>query len=122
VRQRFLSIGPLRPGLVSIALILAACASSNTPEKAGGAHRDPCTSQVIITFTHDQGTTPDAELIEQIARAASVQLSYVRTAGPGLYVFSLAAAEASCEEALQRLRRDARVRSVDVDAHRRVLD
>jgi hypothetical protein len=103
--------------------MLAACASSNTPAKAGGAHRDPCASQVIITFTQNQGTTPNSELIEQIARAASVQLSYVRTAGPGLYVFSLSTAEAdpSCEDALRRLRRDARVRSVDVDAHRRAL-
>jgi len=124
VRQRFLSVVPFRLGLVSFGLMVAACAASDASQKPGAAHDAACASQVIIVFAQAQAATPDPGLVAQIAQAASVQLSYVRTAGPGLYVFSMSAADAdsSCKDALHRLRQDARVRSVDVDARRRALD
>jgi len=58
--------------------------------------------------------------VTDLARAVGVQLALIRTVTPGLYVFSLASAESDpgCREALERLRRDARVRSAEIDARR----
>lgn len=58
-----------------------------------------------------------------LARAAGVQLTFLRTVGPNLYAFSLtdAHADADCATALERLRSGPRVRSVAVDERRRVL-
>lgn len=63
---------------------------------------------------------PDETFVSELARATGVQLAFTRAIKPGLYVFSLASAEADpgCREALERLRRDARVRSAEIDARR----
>jgi len=79
----------------------------------------PCATQVIVAFSRDQGNRPSDRFVRDLARADGVRLTFLRTIGLGLYVFSLAAPDSNCRDALERLRRDARVRSVDVDQRRR---
>jgi hypothetical protein len=100
-------------------LVLAACAGRGPISvHAGSSQVDPCATQVIIAFFGDQGSRPSDRFVGDVARADSVALKFVRNIGPGLFVFSLTAPDPNCRAALQRLRRDARVRSVDVDRRR----
>lgn len=111
-------------GLLVAALLAAGSQRARSDGEAVGKVTDICSTRVIVTFARRQGRTPSAELVTQIAHQAGIQLSFIRAAGPGLYVFSLTASgsDPSCRQALMRLRRNARIRSVDVDARRRALD
>ena len=59
-------------------------------------------------------------MVAALAQDANVELIFLREAGPGLYVYTLATDEADpgCTAALARLRADSRVRSVDLDERR----
>lgn len=85
----------------------------------GDCATEVCATQVIVAFSKDQGSRPNGGFVRELARADGVQLRFLRTIGPDLYVFSLATPEPKCRDALERLRRDARVRSVSVDQRRR---
>ncbi len=71
-------------------------------------------------FARDQGSRPGDRYVRQLAHSDGVQLTFLRTIGPGLYLFSLTAPGMDCRDALERLRHDANVRSVDVDKRREV--
>lgn len=103
------------------AIPLAPRAGSAVPPAAHVRHGD-CESRVILTFPADRGSHPDTALVADIARTARVRLEFLRSAGPGLYVFALAAPgdDPDCRRAIARLRDDSRVRSVDLDRRRRV--
>jgi hypothetical protein len=59
-------------------------------------------------------------LVADLARAADVQLTFVSVIARNLYLFALSGSggDADCRRALERLRQDARVRSVDIDERR----
>ncbi len=97
--------------------LLAACAAS---AQAGSSQGDPCATRVIVAFSKDQGTRPSDRFVGDLAHADGVRLEFMRTVGPGLYLFSLTAPDVDCRDALERLRRDGRVRSVDVDERRNI--
>ncbi len=80
--------------------------------------------RVIVTFTQNLGERPADSVVTEISRATNVTLVFVRTAGPGLYVFQLdaGATDEDCHLALARLRGDVRVRSVDIDQRRHVQE
>jgi hypothetical protein len=111
-------------GLLVAALLAAGTQRALSDGEAVGKVAGICSTRVIVTFAQRQGKTPSPELVTQIAHEAGIQLGFIRAAGPGLYVFSLTAggSDPSCRQALTRLRRNARIRSVDVDARRRALD
>ena len=121
---RFVIRSVLAPGILAPAL-LAACAHNalRASEVAAGGHDPTCSTRVIVIFTENQGAVPSPELVTGIARESAMQLTFIRAIGPGLYVFSLTAADSdpSCAQALMRLRQNPRIRSVDVDARRRPL-
>lgn len=105
-----------------MAAVLAACAAPGMSRGATGATGVAhCTERIIVTFLQPQGHAPDPALVAHMARDARAQLTFLRTAGPGLYVFRLSApgSGAGCRGALARLRHDPRIRSVDVDRRRR---
>ena len=96
-------------------VVFVACAGPRPP--AG------CSLRVIIAFSQDFQSAPDPAFVRDVARAARVELTYVRSITPALHVFTLAAAdggEAGCEKALARLRSEPRVRSADIDARRKL--
>lgn len=102
-----------------LAAVLAGCTPVMTP---AATHEDGCHIRVIIAFAPAQGVPPDAHFVTNLAHTAAVQLTFLRSIGPGLDLFALSTTERdpSCRDALGRLRHDPRVRSADVDQRRRV--
>lgn len=99
--------------LVGSAMLTGSCTAQ--PAQAIG-----CNSRILVTFTQSAGLPPDAGLVREIARSAGVRLTYLGAVSANLGVFDLSApGEPSCENALERLRHDARIRSADLDARRR---
>lgn len=99
--------------LVGAAMMTGSCTAQ--PAQVIG-----CNSRILVTFTQSAGLPPDAGLIREIARSAGVRLKYVSALSANLGVFELSVpGEPSCENALERLRHDARIRSADPDARRR---
>jgi hypothetical protein len=109
----------------SIVLTTCACAAPvDPPSNLPAGSVNACHTRVVITFAQGQGERPTDDFVMEISRAANVVLVFVRAAGPGLYVFQLDAddTDESCSLALARLRQDERVRSVDLDQRRHVLE
>jgi hypothetical protein len=106
-------------GALGVLLLLAVPCSPSAASAAATA--EMCETAIIATFFEDPGSRPDDGFVTDLALKAGVHLTFLRLAGPGLYAFSLSAADPdpSYREALERLRRDARVRSVDEDARRK---
>jgi hypothetical protein len=109
--------------------VIAACESAVPADRSADVSADvasagACNTRVIMTFTENLGERPADGFVTEISRRANVLLAFVRAAGPGLYVFQLdaPAPDESCEVALEHIRRDERVRSVDIDRRRRVQE
>jgi hypothetical protein len=98
--------------------VLSGCSASGSAMTPAAP---TCSSRVIVTFVQRLERDPDDAFVGSLAAAAGIQLAFLRSAGPGLYVFALADSESdsSCRDSVERLRRDARVRSVEIDARRR---
>jgi hypothetical protein len=100
-------------------------ANQGSTEAKQGAAVPPttahCDARIIMTFNQTLDEAPNDAFVTDLAHAAKAHLTFLRIAGPNLYVFSLVAAEADpgCRNALERLRRDPRIRSVDVDERRK---
>ena len=101
--------------------MLAACIGRVAGDASTRAPVDDCRCQIIVSLREDPGGRVDDGFVTDLARVSAVQLTFLRAIGPNLYVFSLVAADSdpSCRGALARLRRDPRVRSVDLDERRR---
>ncbi len=65
---------------------------------------------------------PDAALIADLSRVSGARLELIRTMTSNLYLLALEAQgdDSECKAAMERLRGDPRVRSVDVDARRKI--
>lgn len=105
--------------LPRLALVLLSCATAACAQPRDDA-REPagCSVQVIVAL--QQGPVPS--LVAELGRASGARLELVRTMTTNLHLFSLTAAgaEAECMAAIERLRRDPRVRSVDLDQRRQI--
>ena len=101
-------------------LLLGACVTDTTSTTPEPMTVDTCSTQVIVTLSESTAPEPEAGLVADLASTAQVRLTYLRSAGPGIHVFSLHAddLQPSCESALDRLRRDPRIRSIELDEHR----
>jgi hypothetical protein len=103
-------------------MLLAACAApvEGPSDATAGASAAAagCTTQVIVALATPVEGQPDATLVEDLARTAAVNLAYVRSLSTSLHVFELSAQDPDCGGALDRLRADPRVRSVDEDRRR----
>jgi hypothetical protein len=102
------------------AIVVAACASDTTASKPEALAANACSAQVIVTLAETTAPEPDGALIADLADTARVRLTFLRSAGPGMHVFTLRAddPDPTCDAAMERLRRDPRVRSVEIDEHR----
>jgi len=108
-------------GRVTGLLMLTACLGCAGGAAPAAGSTQICGQRIIVSFRHDPGGAPDASFVTDLARATRVQLTFLRLAGPNLYVFSLSTTDPDprCAAALDRLRKDARIRSVDLDERRR---
>ena len=108
----------LRPALF-ITPLVAACAISGGNERgenAASAQSAECTARVIVRLAVE----PDDTLLADLERANALTLEPQGTIANNLraYVLRAAGPYSECDAAIARLRRDARVRSVDLDARR----
>ena len=65
-------------------------------------------------------SAPDGTLVADLDRVSGSRLEVLRTMTSNLYLFSLEAQgpQPECDAAVERLRRDPRVRAVDLDERR----
>ncbi len=105
--------------LPRLALALLCCAAGACAQPRNDV-REPadCSVQAIVALQQD----PAPSLVADLGRASGARLELVRTMTPNLHLFSVSApgAEAECMAAIERLRRDPRVRSVDLDQRRQI--
>ena len=105
---------------LAVSGLLGACVTEPTSDSPEPIATTACSTQVIVALSESTDPEPDAALVADLADTANVRLTFLRSAGPGMHVFSLHAddPEPSCDSALDRLRRDPRVRSIELDEHR----
>ena len=105
------------------AVLLAACAapvdSPSGTAAAAPASAAGCTAQVIVGLSTPVEGEPDAILVDDLARTAGVNLAYVRSLSTSQHVFELSAKNPDCGDAIDRLRADPRIASVDLDSRRK---
>ena len=98
---------------LAIAACAQACAQApaQPPAAAGG-----CSARVVVGFH----AATDGDAIAALATSHALTLSIVNRLLPDLYVLDLGArgGDPACEAAVERLRADSRVRSVELDARR----
>lgn len=73
-----------------------------------------------MAFAAEMQHAPDDRFVADLGRATDVQLTFVSVIARNLFLFTLSGAsgDVDCQPALERLRQDARVRSVDIDERR----
>jgi hypothetical protein len=103
--------------LLTLVLGCAAAACVQPREVAQAAPSD-CRLQLIVALD----ATPDDKLLADLSRVSGARLELIRTMTLNLYLLALEAqgADSECRAAMERLRGDPRVRSVDVDARRKI--
>jgi hypothetical protein len=103
---------------LSLAALAAFSANSGCNGGAGNvtlAQATGCSLPVIVGFV----TAPNAALLVDIGRANALELDPLGAITNDVQAYTLRAAGSDdCADAIARLRRDARVRSVDIDARR----
>lgn len=94
----------------------AACAQPRT--NVAEAATSTCSLRVIVALD----AAPDAALLADLSRVSGARLELIRTMTSNLHLLALEAQgdDSACMAAMERLRGDPRVRSVDVDARRRI--
>lgn len=108
-----------RSAIRALALVAVAAASGGCDHRdynvalADGAE---CSVRVIVRFA----TEADDTLLTDVARLNVIELDPIGaiTRDLGVYTLRAAGSDDDCAAAIERLRRDERVRSVDVDERR----
>ena len=80
-----------------------------------------CNARIIVGLAQARQPPPSDQWVGSLAAANGVQLQYVRAITARLYLFrlSVAGADANCRAPIARLRRDSRLRSVELDQRRK---
>ena len=104
--------------LLTLALGCSAAACVQPRADVAEAQSSTCTLRVIVALD----AAPDAALLADLSRVSGARLELVRTMTSNLHLVSLEAQgdDSECKAAMERLRGDPRVRSVDVDARRKI--
>jgi hypothetical protein len=112
-----------RSGLLGLLafLTLVACVSPSNAGKLTSESGAACSARVMISFSQPVAAEPDDSFVTDLARGARVHLVFLRAVGAGIHLFELTAEDSdpTCGDALERLRRDSRVRSADLDVARK---
>jgi hypothetical protein len=103
-----------------LTVVLGSAAAACVQPRADVAQAAPstCTIQVIVALD----AAPDAALLADLSRVSGARLELIRTMTSNLHLLSLDAEgdDSKCKAAMERLRGDPRVRSVDVDERRQI--
>jgi hypothetical protein len=104
----------LRSAFLVLGCVAAACAQPRDEI----ASAPSCALRIIVTLQ----SAPDEALVDDLDRVSGARLELLRTMTSNLYLFSLEGQgpEPECDAAVERLRRDPRVRAVDRDERRQV--
>jgi hypothetical protein len=96
----------------------AAAACAQPREDASHADAPQCNLRVIVALDGE----PTEALLGDLSRASGAKLELVRNMTTNLHLLALTATgpESQCSAAMERLRADPRVRSVDVDQRRQI--
>ena len=122
--RSFLKVAGSLMALLLAQLLLAACTGhsrvADPPSRvtAGAAGAQNCDLQVIVSFAQKNQSPAEDRLVKDLARVAGVNLVYLRSVTSELHLFSLSGIGDDCGKAVERLRGDPRVRSVDIDQRR----
>jgi hypothetical protein len=106
-------------GCRHLTLVVVGCAAAACAQPRGdAAQASTCSVDVIVALQF----APDATTVADLGRVSGASLELVRTMTSNLHLFSLSAPgpATECTAALERLRRDSRVRSVNLDERRRI--
>ena len=105
--------------LPRVALLLLSCTAAACAQPRGDA-REPAGFAVQAMVALQLAPVPS--LVADLERVSGARLALVRSMTTNLHLFSVTApgAEADCIAAIERLRRDSRVRSVDLDQQRQI--
>jgi hypothetical protein len=103
-----------------VPLALAACATRTSAADPATARAGGCDTRVIMAFAAEMQHPPDDRFLAELGQATDVQLTFVSIVARNLFLFTLSggAGDVDCRPALERLRQDSRVRSVDIDERR----
>jgi hypothetical protein len=101
-----------------VAAALSAACVGDRPEAPARATVADCTVSVIVRFARE----PDATLLANLGHTHALALEPIGaiTGDLGVYLLSVDGGDAECRDAIDRLRTDASVRSVDIDTRREV--
>lgn len=101
-----------------LSILLAVAAAACAQQGAGRAADAGCELPVIVAFA----STPNDALLADLGRSAGVRLEGATALTSSIYSLTLRAegGAAVCSDAVQKLRADARVRSVDLDERRQI--
>jgi hypothetical protein len=104
--------------LLTLVLAFAAGACAQPRTDVAEAAPSMCTLHVIVALD----AAPDAALLADLSRVSGAHLELIRTMTSNLHLLALEAQgdDSECKAAMQRLRGDPRVRSVDVDERRKI--
>lgn len=104
--------------LLTLLLASAAAACAHPRADVAVAATAMCNLQVIVALD----AAPDAALLADLSRVSGARLELIRAMTSNLYLLALEAQgdDSECRAAMERLRGDPRVRSVDVDARRKI--
>lgn len=115
--------GPTRGGrrartVLTLALGCAAGACVQPRAEVAQAAPSTCMLNVIVALD----AVPDAALLADLSRVSGAHLVLIRTMTSNLHLLALEAPgdDSECKAAMERLRGDPRVRSVDVDSRRKI--
>jgi len=124
--RRFVRRVHWRPFGAGICVTTLAAACQSAPGAGGmqATGHSGCVAQVIVAPVGDWGSPPDQRFVTDLARASDVHLTFLRLAGPNLYVFSLVSehSDPDCDAALNRLRERRELRFAEMDQRRRAHD
>jgi hypothetical protein len=104
--------------LLTLVLGSAAAACAQPRPDVPEAATSTCSLQLIVALD----AAPDAALLADLSRVSGARLQLIRTMTSNLHLLALEARgdDSECKAALERLRGDPRVRSVDVDQRRKI--
>lgn len=108
--------GARRAGCAIVALLLGGCATGAGAGDPGGADAAAagCTVDVIVQFAPYVAAPSSQAFVAELVQGSGYHLRYVRSLGTS-HLLRLTGPDSTCDDGLAILRREPRVKSLDID-------